>query len=80
MFYEYEVSWYNSFTDKDCTDKGIVSAKTYGEAAERVADEYGTDTINYIHLIDMCIEGEYCISYDELKQLFESKPQEGDAG
>jgi phage-related protein len=74
MFYKYTVTWYNSYADEEMTETGLVYAKSYGNAASTVAEDYGSDNIVDIYLRQVYNEGDgACISVSELKDTFEEK-------
>ena len=68
-YFKYKVTWYNSYEDEEQTDTGIVAAKTYGEAANTVVEDYGEEYVVDIYLYDICSEG-VCLSKDELDLAF----------
>ena len=65
MFYKYKVTYFDESTDKEVPSEGIVWGDNYGDAANRVAEDYGKDLID-IYLYGIYIDGTYCIDKDEL--------------
>lgn len=65
MFYKYKVTYYDESKDEEVPSEGIVWGDNYGDAANRVVEDYGKDIID-IYLYEICISGTYCIDKDEL--------------
>lgn len=65
MFYKYKVTYYDESKDKEVPSEGIVWGDNYGEAANRVVEDYGEDLVD-IYLYEIYIDGTYCIDKDEL--------------
>ena len=80
MFYKYKVTYYDNYKDEEIPDEGLVWAENYGDAANRVVSDYGHDNVIDVYLYEIMIDGETCISVDEINYNFDKTPQEGDAG
>lgn len=73
MFFRYTVHWAN-----DCdrgTDRGILFAENYGNAARKIEDYYGPDLCN---LRLGMIEQEYDIGleFEQMREILESMEEE----
>ena len=66
MFYKYKVTYVDQFKDEEMSSKGIVWGEGYGDAANRVVEDYGKDNIIEIYLYGIYIDGTYCIDEEEL--------------
>lgn len=67
MFYEFKVTYWDDFNDRDEQEQGLVWAEDYGEAAQKLKDDYGRE------LIDMYLQEwdtANTISLDEIKEGF----------
>lgn len=71
MFYKYIVGWYDSYTDKETHDEGIVFAQDWGQAANHVVESYGRDCVFDLHLEELSTEDEgYCLSKEDIECAF----------
>lgn len=76
MYYMYKVGYYDSYSDEEKYDKGIVCATDYGTAADRVIDSYGEDSVFNLFLKEMITgtdDKDYCLSEDDIKLAFEEE-------
>lgn len=67
MFYEYSVTYWNDYEEKDMKERGLVWANSYSEAADKVYQDFKKD------LIDMYLQewdSYNSISLDEIKRGF----------
>ena len=67
MYYQYKVTFWDTYEEEDCKEEGLVYAKDYGEAATKVKNAYGKE------LIDMYLQewdAYEVISLDEIKEGF----------
>lgn len=70
MYYKYKVGYYNSYEDEETYDEGIVFAKNYGQAANRVTEDYGSDVFD-IYLKEIYLEGDgCCLNKEEIDFAF----------
>ena len=70
MYYKYKVEYYDSYSDEEHDDEGMVYANSYGDAAEKVVDDYGpADSIISISLEEIYSEGT-CISRNDIECAF----------
>ena len=65
MFYKYKVTYFDESKGEEVPSEGIVWEDNYGDATNRVVEDYGKDIID-IYLYEICIDGTYCIDKDEL--------------
>lgn len=66
--------WYDSYTDAEKEEDGLVFASNYGDAANKVAEDYGSANIINIFLSEICTEeGIHCISRQEINYSLENK-------
>lgn len=72
MFYRYKVQWYNSYTDEELSDEGIVLGDYYGAAACNVEASYGSDNIIDLYLKEICLDDstDRCLSKEEIEYAF----------
>lgn len=72
MFYKYKVGWYNSYLDKEIYNEGLVFASDWGQAANRVSNSYGKDSIFEMSIYEiMCDDEEdYCLSKEDIDCTF----------
>ena len=66
MFYKYKVTYFDESKDDEVPSEGIVWGDNYGDAANRVVEDYGKDNLIDIYLYEIYIDGTYCIDKDEL--------------
>lgn len=67
MFYVYKVRWYDSYSDEEKEEDGLVFANNYGKAANKVVEDYGPENVINIFLSMICTdEGIHCISRQEI--------------
>lgn len=70
MFYKYKVSYYNTYTDEECTDIGVVFASNFGTASARVAKEYG-ENVYEVTIREMLVEeSSFCVNKDDIDYAF----------
>lgn len=68
MIYAYKVRYVDEFNDYEMTtDRGIVAANSYGEAAEKVVDFYGKDNFCSFEELYACEE---IFTEEELEDLW----------
>ena len=67
MFYKYKVTFFNECTGDEETGVGIVWGDNYGDAANRIVEDYGKDSIIDLYLYEIYIDGTYCLDKDELE-------------
>ena len=65
MFYKYKVTYFNEAKVEEVPSEGIVWGDNYGDAANRVAEDYGKNLID-MYLYEIYVDGTYCIDTDEL--------------
>ena len=72
MFYKYKVGWYNECKDEDTYDLGIVFARDYGTAADRVTLAYGKVNVFDLYLKEIVTDDEtdYCLSKEDIAYAF----------
>lgn len=72
MFYKYKVGWYSSYDDKEEYSEGVVFAADWGQAANRVSNSYGKDSIFEMSIYEiMCNdENDYCLSKEDIDDAF----------
>lgn len=51
--FRYEINYWDEDMQESATEKGIVSAATYGGAAEKIVSYYGKDNIIDIRLYEL---------------------------
>lgn len=77
MYYKYIVCYYDSCSDEEKYDKGIVCATNYGTAADRVIKSYGKDNVSNLFLKEMITSSiddkDYCLSEEDIKSIFEEE-------
>ena len=67
MFYEYKVTYWNEYEEKDFEESGLTWASNYGEAANKIKEDYRDDLIDmYLHEWDTT----NTVSLDEIKEGF----------
>lgn len=66
--YCYVINFWDEIDNTDCTEKGIVGASSYGEAAQKITDYYGAKNVIEIKLY----ESEDVLCQDELLDMFNS--------
>ena len=72
MFYKYKVGWYDSYNDEEKYSEGVVFAADWGQAANRVSNSYGKDSIFEMNIYEiMCDDEEdYCLSKEDIEYAF----------
>ena len=71
MFYKYKVGWYDSYTDKDTYDEGVVFAREWSQAADHVVKSYGDDNVFDLYLKEIMTDNEdYCLSKEDIDSAF----------
>ena len=65
MFYKYKVTYFNEAKVEEAPSEGIVWGDDYGDAANRVVEDYGKNLID-MYLYEIYVDGTYCIDTDEL--------------
>lgn len=73
MFYKYKVTYFDETKDDEVPFEGIVWGDNYGDAANRVVEDYGKDNLIDIYLYEIYIDGTYCIDKDELDYVLKRK-------
>ena len=77
MYYMYKVCYYDSYSDEEKYDRGIVYAADYGSAADRVIHSYGEDSVLNLFLKEMITSSmddkDYCLSEEDIKSVFEEE-------
>ena len=63
--FRYEVAFLNDVTNSEDYDRGFVSGKTYGEAADKLVEYFGKDAIYNLKLF----EYDEVISDTEMKEI-----------
>ena len=71
MFYKYKVTYFDEYKDDELPSEGIVWGDNYGDAANKLVEDYGKNNVIDLYLYELLIDGTYCIDTDELKQVFE---------
>ena len=62
-FYMYEILYWCPVEDKNLKEKGFVQAKTYSEAAQKIAEDFGEDNIINLQIKFMdCTDGHQTLS------------------
>ena len=69
MYYKYKVDYYCEYTDEEISDEGLVYAKNYGDAAEKVVQSYGEDCVIGVYLYEIYNEGP-CLSSEDFGTVF----------
>ena len=67
--YYYVINYWDEIDNEPRTDSGIVAATSYGEAAQRATEYYGTKNVVDIQLSEL----EQVLSEEELLDMFESE-------
>jgi len=71
MFYKYTVGWYDCYIDEERHDEGVVFARDWNQAADRVAESYGHDNVFDLYLKELLVEdGDYCLSKEDIEYAF----------
>ena len=70
MYFKYRVEWYNTVSESEVKDQGLVFATDFGDAANSICGDYGKDEVIRIELEPL---GDCCktISWTEVKATFE---------
>lgn len=68
MYYKYEVTYWDCANTEEAFDKGLVHAKNYGKAANKILDEYGENCVIDIYLKE--IDTMKCINKDDIDFSF----------
>ena len=71
MFYKYKVTYFDEYKDEEAPSEGIVWGDNYGDAANKLVEDYGKYNVINLFLYEILLDGTYCIDTDELKQVFE---------
>ena len=66
---EYRVHCYNDIEDQEIFSRGLVSGKSYKDAANKVINDYGEECVTDLYL--MALEDSYTIELDTIKQQFD---------
>lgn len=73
MFYVYKVKWYDSYSDEEKEEEGLVWAENYGAAANNVVEDYG-DEVTGVYISSAYSEADTkTISKQEVNYIFENK-------
>jgi len=67
-YYKYKVTTVNCEYD-ELTDEGVVRAKSYADAAHKIAEDYGEKSIIELFIQDLVIEC-HCINKEEFESAF----------
>lgn len=67
--FEYRITWYNDVTTEETRISGLVSGKTYGEAAEKILRTYGESSVIDLYL--RMLTDTSIIELDTLKEQLE---------
>ena len=71
MYYKYKVTYYNSYTDEEQLDEGLVYANSYSSAANNIVQDYGKDEVIDMYLYEIYNEGEgTCLNKEEIDYAF----------
>ena len=70
MFYKYKLSYYDSYKNEECSDEGLVWGKSYGSAANKIAEDYDEASIIDIYLQGLLADGVNCINKEEIDYAF----------
>ena len=68
--FKYTISFYDQI-DGDTWEEGIVSAETYGKAADILVNYYGRSWVNSIELKEIDCDETAFVTKDELKKAFD---------
>ncbi len=68
MFYQYKVTYWDTYDSEERVSTGLVYAKDYGKAANKLVKAYDPTCIIDIYLYE--IDAEIVISKDEIDDLF----------
>ena len=68
--YRYEINYWNESTAEPEFEKGLVSAASYGDAANYLVDYYGEENIVDIKLYEL----ERILTDEDVKDSIEEKP------
>lgn len=68
MFYQYKVTYWDPYDTDEKTARGLVYAKDYGKAANKLVKSYDPTCIIDIYLYET--EAEIVISKDEIDDIF----------
>lgn len=69
-YFKYKITYWADYDADEHTDEGIIAAKNYGQAAENLVRDYGEKDTTDIFLREICIDGDYCLSKEELEYIF----------
>ena len=71
MFYTYKVKWYNSYSDEEKEEEGLVWGKNYGSAVNNVVEDYGKDEVISVYISSAYSEADTkTISKQEIDYIF----------
>ena len=70
MFYKYKLNYYDSYKDEEMSDEGIVWGKSYGNAANKVVEDYDKDAVIDLYLQELLADGVNCINKEEIDYAF----------
>lgn len=71
MFFKYKVNIYDDTYDNEKEDEGLIWARNYTEATEKIIDDYGSDVLIDMYLMAINIEGDSCLTIQELSLTFD---------
>ena len=67
MFYQYKVTYWSNYEDKEKVGEGIVVGANYSEAADNLKKDYGEDLIDmYLQELDL----EHTVTVDDWNEIF----------
>ena len=71
MFFKYKVTWYCDYDGDEKLDCGLVYATDYGNAANKLLEDYGKDNVIDIYLQEL--EDENAINLEAIKFVFKDE-------
>ena len=69
MFYKYKITYFDECKGNNFPSAGIVWGNNYGDAANKIVEDYCKDNVIDLYLYEIAIDGNYCIDMDELEQV-----------
>ena len=68
MFYEYDVTVWDTYDSNETSERGITYAKDYGEAANRIVEYYGAEYVISMSITEW--DNELCLPLSDIKAGF----------
>jgi hypothetical protein len=70
MFYKFKLSYYDEYRNDEFPDEGLVYGESYGDAANKVVEDYGKNNVVEMYLQEITIEDNKTITKDEIDSAF----------